>query len=293
MASAQSKLFYSFLRLIGKKSLLKRQFATGRLNLFSSPEPPRKILEICHVHTHQINGSNVFTLTPKQKGSNKHILYLHGGAYVGGFVKVHWNFLAYLLQHLQCSITAPDYPLAPKYTYKEAFEVVATTYKSLLESVHPDNLILMGDSAGGGFALALAQKMKNETVPTPSQLILLSPWLDITLTNPEIAKIDPADPFMGIEGLRMAGMAYAGDTDPAYYLLSPIHGPLEAVGKISVFTGTKEILVADTRKLLALAKSKGIQINYYEYQDMVHVWMLLNFPESRQARDQIIELIKE
>ncbi len=251
------------------------------MNLFSSPEPPRKILEFCHVHTHQINGSNVFTLTPKQKGSNKHILYLHGGAYVGGFVKVHWNFLAYLLQHLQCSITAPDYPLAPKYTYKEAFEVVATTYKSLLESVHPDNLILMGDSAGGGFALALAQKMRNETVPTPSQLILLSPWLDITLTNPEIAKIDPADPFMGmgirqiadqplnfvrvvphlqcgtekkgisnarlytsalqlfsaklnadersafcrtpmgIEGLRMAGMAYAGDTDPAYYLLSP------------------------------------------------------------------------
>lgn len=105
--------------------------------------------------------------------------------------------------------------------------------------------------------------------------------------------IDRWDPFLGIPGLRKAGIAYSGNTDADNFMLSPINGPLDKLGDISVFIGSRDILVADTRKLNHLMLAKGIAISYREYEDMVHVWMLLNFPESRRACVEIINLIKE
>ncbi len=292
MASTQSKLFNTLLKLINKKTFLSKQLAAGKFDSYTCPEPPSKISQTCLVDKFQINGRNVFTLKPKNKNSTgKHILYLHGGAYVQRFNKFHWEFLAELVKRTNCTIAAPDYPLAPAYTYKESFEMVSELYKQLLPAENPDDLIILGDSAGGGFALALAQKMKNEKLNQPGQIILLSPWLDITLTNPDIKDIDPNDPFLGKESLQQAGKLYAGNTNPGYYLLSPINGPLDGLGKISVFAGSNEILVADARKLKSLAKSKGVDLNYYEYANMVHAWMFLNFPESKRAKQQIIDLI--
>jgi acetyl esterase/lipase len=245
------------------------------------------------VHKFQINNRNVFTISPKNKNdSGKHILYLHGGAYVQSFVIFHWWFIAGLVKKTGCTITAPDYPLAPEHTYKESFAMADILYRQLATTVSPDNLILMGDSAGGGFALSLAQKIKDEQISPPAQIILLSPWLDLTLTNPGIKDIDGIDPFLGIEGLQQAAKIYAGDISPDHYLLSPINGSLEGLGKISVFIGSKDILAADARKLKGLAESKSVEINYYEYEDMLHAWMLLNFPESKKAKQQIIDLVQ-
>lgn len=293
MASTQSKLFHLLLRMIGKKDSLKKKFAAGRFDYFNCPEPPARIYRDCHVHKFQVNDRNVFTISPKNKKDNGiRILYLHGGAYVQSFVIFHWWFIAGLVKKTGCSITAPDYPLAPGSTYKESFAMADVLYRQLASSANSGDIILMGDSAGGGFALSLAQKIRDEKIPQPGQLILLSPWLDLTLTNPAIKDIDGIDPFLGIEGLQQAAKIYAGDISPDHYLLSPINGSLEGLGKISVFIGSKDILAADARKLKSLAASKEIGINYYEYKDMLHVWMLLNFPESKKARQQIIELIQ-
>jgi acetyl esterase/lipase len=293
LASIQSKIFKVFLKLVKKKSFLRMQFLTGKFDLFAYPQPPSHLRKTYQVDTFQINDRNVFTLKPRFPGKGKHILYLHGGAYVQSFTRPHWEFLALLVQNLNCSVTAPDYPLAPTYTYVEAFAMVSKLYQELVSRIDPADLILMGDSAGGGFALALAQKMRKEQVKQAHQIILLSPWLDLTLTNPEIEKIDPLDSFLGIEGLQKAGRAYAGTTNLDHYLLSPINGSLEGLGKISLFIGTNEIFLADARKLKELAESKGIEINYYEYPDMFHVWMFLNFPESKKTRQQIFNLIQQ
>jgi acetyl esterase/lipase len=234
----------------------------------------------------------VFTLNQRHIKNQKHILYLHGGAYVEGFVKPHWDFLYMLMQNLDCVITAPDYPLAPAHTFEQSFAMVSEIYKDLSGTTDSKNLILMGDSSGGGFALALAQLIRNEHVPQPGQIILLSPWLDISLTNPGIKDVDPSDYFLGVEGLKMAGEAYAGGTSPDYYLLSPIYGSLEGLAKISLFIGSREILVADARKLKNIAEEKGIAITYNEYPGMFHAWMLLNLPESKKAKKEIVDLIR-
>lgn len=292
MASLQSRFFNILLRLVNKKAFLKKQFAYKKFDLFSCPTPPLKVLNACKTDIFQVHGHNVFTLSPKKHPSCKHILYLHGGGYVQSFTRPHWEFLAFLVNHSNCTITAPDYPLAPTYTYKQAFAMVGDLYKTLIKKVNPQKFILMGDSAGGGFALALAQLMRNENIPQPSQVILLSPWLDVGLTNPAIKDIDPSDLFLGVEGLKLAGKAYAGSTHTDHYLLSPIYGPLEGLGKITIFIGSREILVADARKIKAMAVEKGVKLNYFEYPGMFHTWMLLNLPESKKAKKQIIDLIK-
>ena len=174
----------------------------------------------------------------------------------------------------------------------DAFDMVVPIYRKLADTVSPDDLILMGDSAGGGFALALAQYLYKHNIRQPAQIFLLSPWLDVTLKNPAIKQIDPLDPFLGVEGLKRAGRLYAGDADPEMYLISPINGSMDGLSKIYVFVGSRDILAADARRLKALLEEKNIPIQYYEYKDMIHVWMFLNFPESKKARNEIVQLIR-
>lgn len=289
--SIESKLFYQLLRFINKKRFLEMQFAFRRFNFRNCTEPPKEIYKVCNVGKNQVEGRNVFILSPKKKISSNHILYLHGGAYVQNFVKQHWRFLSMLVRETNCTVIAPDYPLAPEYNYKHTFEMLVSLYQQILISVKPENIMLMGDSAGGGLALALAQKIKLEKLPPPDQLILLSPWLDITLTNPAITEIDRLDPFLSVKGLRKAGLVYAGQSDPNYFMLSPINGELEQVGDISIFIGTYDLLVADARKLKSIAEKKCVAINYREYPGMVYVWMFLSFPEAKLAQKEIFELI--
>ncbi|MFC0772634.1 alpha/beta hydrolase [Terrimonas alba] len=294
MASTQSKLFNLLLRLVNKKRYLRRQLISGKPSFFDRPEPTRRVKRTCRIQKFRVNGRNVFTLAPKNKpAGNKHILYLHGGAYVQNFNIFHWRFLAQLVQTTGCSITAPDYPYAPAYSYQAAFDMVSKLYRQLISKIDPNDFILMGDSAGGGFALALAQKMRDENIVQANRIILLSPWLDITLTNPGIAGIEPNDRFLDKQSLMQAGQLYAGDTDRAHYLLSPVNGSLNGLGRISVFMGSKDILAADTRKLAGIAAASGIKLDYYEYEDMAHAWMFLNFPESKKAKRQIFDLVQQ
>ena len=128
MASTESKLFYFLLRLINKKKFLEMQFAFGRFNFQNSREPPKAIRAACNIAKRSVNKRDVFILTPKTGISKTHILYLHGGAYVQNFVKQHWRFLSMLVESTHCTIIAPDYPLAPIYTYVDAFNMVTPVY---------------------------------------------------------------------------------------------------------------------------------------------------------------------
>ncbi|MFX1708717.1 alpha/beta hydrolase [Chitinophaga sp. CC14] len=292
MASIHSKLFAFFLRLIGKKHFLKTLLATGRQNFYSSPEPTTKVYKFCIVDKRLVNGHPVFTLQSRAGRGRKHILYLHGGAYVQRFTSHHWSFMTELVAATHCTISAPDYPLAPDFTFEDTFNMILALYKELLEKVAKEDLIVMGDSSGGGLALALCQLLVKEQLPQPGQLILLSPWLDISLSNPEIHEIVTQDPFMGLEGLLQAGRIYAGNAPLDHYLLSPIYGSFKGLEHISVFVGTREILVADARKLKKMIDPEDVQFIYVEYPGMVHDWMLINLPESKQARQQIISIIE-
>jgi len=206
-------------------------------------------------------------------------------------VEQHWNFVFSLVKYSGYTVVFPDYPLAPQYCYKEVFKRMEVIYRELTEKHLAENIILMGDSAGGGLALALAQKFRDDHVVQPAHIIMLSPWLDLSMVNPDIPEIQKMDPFLSAIGLKAAGKAYARDISVQNPMVSPVYGEFHDLGKLSLFTGTYDILSADARKLKNICEEQGIEISYFEYPRMVHDWMLLGFPESKQVIKEIDGLI--
>lgn len=123
-------------------------------------------------------------------------------------------------------IVMPMYPPAPEHKYQEAYSDVLATYAGLAADTDPADLTLLGDSAGGGLALGLTQVLEANHLPQPGNIILLSPWLDLTMSNPGIPNIESVDPTLGALGLIEMGRAWAGATDPKDPRLSPINGSM-------------------------------------------------------------------
>jgi acetyl esterase/lipase len=252
---------------------------------------PSKIQEKLSIEMEQSYGKDCYILQGNKQANEKYIIYLHGGGYINQPRVGHWKFMRKIADLSSATMIVPVYPKAPLHQYHESYNQVLPIYEKLLTKTSPKNIIFMGDSAGGGFALALAQLVKEKDLPQPSQIILLSPWLDVTLSNPDIQKFEKDDPALGSYGLAIIGKLYAGDTDPSHYLLSPINGDIQGLGEISLFIGTHELMLADVRKFRDRTKKEGVMINYYEYPKMNHVFPTLPIPEAKKAISQIIDLI--
>lgn len=259
-----------------------------------SDEPPKKLYKKIKIKKGEMNGNVYYELQPRQAhASDKSIFYVHGGAYVYRISRLHWNFLAKLVDELNCTIILPLYPLAPEHTYQETLTFIRDLYLEKINSMkNPENMIIMGDSAGGGLALVLAQLLKEKQLEQPEQIILISPWLDLSLTNPEIAAIEKNDPFLVRQGLMEAGKMYAGTTDTKHPKVSPLYGNFHGLAVITIFMGTHDILAADARRFVAAAKEQGVSVNYMEAPKMVHIYPIYNFPESRIALREIVERVK-
>ncbi len=235
---------------------------------------------------------DTYLLKSPSKSDTRQILYLPGGGYVEQPLMWHWRFLYNLSQKLNGTITVPIYPKAPNHQYDEVFEKVLPIYRDLLTKTSPENIVIMGDSAGGGLSLALSQLLLKEGLPQPGNIVLLSPWLDITLSHPEIESMKKNEPMLNLKLLIESGKTYAGDTDRSNYLLSPINGPLKGLGKITLFIGTHEFFLPDARKFKKLAEKEKLDINYFEYPKMNHVFPVLPIPEAKRAMQQIVDILK-
>lgn len=289
MPSLQSRIIKVVLRLRGVKRKVRRtqKSVEGGNKERLNDQPSPKLYEKHLVSKREFRGRTVWTVSPKDRTSKKYILYLHGGGYLHGFSVLHWHFMSKLVTKLGCTVVAPDYPLTPEHQVHDAFEMVFPLYEELLAEAGSSNLIVMGDSAGGGMGLALAMRARDQSLEQPSDIVLLSPWLDVTMTNLDIKKVERRDPFLDVGGLQYLGRIYAGETDPKNYLISPIYGSLENLAPITLFIGTHDVFVADCRKFRAEAQNQGIEIDYHEYESMVHVWMLMYSPEAKKVSKAI------
>ena len=131
------------------------------LNVDIKSEPPKEIQEEYNIEAETYQNRTVFYLTQKQGATNPYtIFYLHGGSYVSEASAYHWEFLKSIAKDIGATIVMPDYPLAPKYNYKDVFQMIEPLYQEIIEEVGKDKLIVMGDSAGGGLALALLERVR-------------------------------------------------------------------------------------------------------------------------------------
>jgi acetyl esterase/lipase len=255
-------------------------------------ELPKAIQEKAQVSLEEFKNRNLWIFKPNRQTKGKAILYIHGGAFITSLTKYDWSFIEKLISETQATVIVPDYPLAPASDYRDVYDYFDSLYTRVLSDFSHERIIFLGNSAGGGFALGFAQKLRNENRPQPSQIVLVSPWLDITMSNPDIREVDKRDKALGIKGLQMAGALYAGATDAKDYQVSPLYGEFSGLGRISIFIGTHDLFIADARKLRDILDNAGIESNYFEYPKMFHVWVAVtDLKESQHAIQQISWLI--
>ena len=216
------------------------------------------------------------------------VIYLHGGAYVNEIMIPHISFCDRLAKKISGTVFAPLYPLAPNHTYDETYEILEKLYRHLLEQEKP--ITIMGDSSGGGLSAAFAEYLAANDLPQPDNLILISPWVDVSMSG----KYDDVekDPMSGVEGLREMGKAWAGDLDLKDYKVSPLFGDVSKFPKTTIFVGTHEQIQHDVTDFYNKLKDNGIEAELNLGEGMNHVYPVYPLvPESKEAFIHIVERI--
>ncbi|MBM7117420.1 alpha/beta hydrolase [Archangium primigenium] len=251
---------------------------------------PRALRNRCDVREDTVLGQPVYTLTPKHGASGWHIIYTHGGAFVNPLQGAHWDILEQLIEETGATVTVPLYPLAPEHTAAEAFPFLEQVYRDVLGRTAPARVVLCGDSAGGNLALAQALAYREQGLPLPGHLVLFSPWLDLTLSNPEVAAVQPRDIMLRASELVEEGRWWAGAEDPRGARLSPLFADLKGLPPLQIYQGTHDIFLPDARLLRDRVAAAGGQVQLDETPGGFHVFMGATFtPEAHTVFRRIAE----
>lgn len=284
-----------YLRILRRKHILTKEMLTGRIPQHAAPVPASLKKRFRFTH-HSFRDHGFWTVAPEKQQSTQSettVVYMHGGAYVHNMTRYHWDLIGALAGKTGARFLVPDYPLAPTHTCDAVYEFMHAMHADVISSVAPKRMILMGDSAGGGIALGLSEEWKDATI-RPQQTILISPWLDTTLSHPAVEQVNMHDFMLSADGLRLAGKAYAGALPDDHHRHSPKHARLNGVAPISLFTGTHDVLYPDIVELRDRLRRQAHPVRYFEYPQMFHVWPAVTaLDEARHAIDQMAALIKE
>jgi monoterpene epsilon-lactone hydrolase len=251
----------------------------------------RGLRRIAHVEETVVQGFPVIRLTPRSGAGGSQLIYLYGGAYVRPILSAHWQIISTLIRRAGVTVTVPLYGLAPQYTVAEAYGLLDAVYDGLHE--RPDaRVFLGGDSSGGGLALGQAIRLRDDGRPAPAGVVLISPWLDVTLSNPRVPALEPLDRMLGRAGLVEAGRWWAGRHDPRSPLVSPIFDSLAALPPVHTYQGSWDLLAPDAEDLAQKVRSTGGEVHLHRYPDAFHVFVGAPWtPEARAALRDIAGLL--
>lgn len=221
-----------------------------------------------------LNDMKVISLKNKENKS-KAILYIHGGAYVNQLNIQHTTYAYILNKMLKMSVYLPAYPLAPKHDYKESYELITSLYRKLLTEY--DDIVIMGDSAGGGFSLAFCQYLNSIGIRQPSNIIVISPWVDLTMNK---CGNDANDPILGKIGLEEIAKSWANEGDTEDYMLSPYYGDNHNLAKTLIIAGTNEIFYPSIREYYEKLVDDGVEARLIVGEDLFHIYPLFPIKEA-------------
>jgi len=218
------------------------------------------------------------------------LVYFHGGGYFAGSIESHRSLVARMARVLNIRAVSVDYRLAPEFPFPAGLDDAVAVINELVEQgTSPRDLIVGGDSAGGGLATALLMRQRDHAGHQPAGAILLSPWLDLTGTSEAMETVGENDPMLNPDGLRLAAAAYAGDHIQSP-LASPIFGDATGMPPILVFAGTLDILVDDTRTFVTAAQGANVDIEAHVEDGLMHVWPFVDgLPEAAISLEQMGE----
>lgn len=256
------------------------------------PSPPKRFEHQLHLRLESREGWPIYEAWPRGATASATILYLHGGGYVNEITRWHWRLVKELALEVPARCVVPIYPLAPKATASDVVHGAACLARDLLAARGADRVLVMGDSAGGGLALAASLTLGDEGLRQPSRLVLISPWLDATVSDERQVAIAARDKMLRGPGLREAARLYAGALGLDDPLVSPINGDLRGLPSLTVFTGTHDILDCDSQRLARTAREAGVPIDLHEVESAPHVFPLFPSRQGAAARREIVAVCR-
>jgi len=222
------------------------------------------------------------------------ILYLHGGGYVMGSLNTHRELMARLSRSTQARVLGLDYRLAPEDPFPAAVDDAEAAYRWLLEQGAPAAAILIaGDSAGGGLAVATLLRVRDAALPLPAGAVLFSPWTDLTASGESIQTRADTDPMIAPDGIRETAALYHGASDPRDPFVSPLFADLTGLPPLLVQAGDDEILLDDATRLAANAARDGVSAELQIWPGAFHVFQAIpSLPEASEALERVGEFAR-
>lgn len=230
---------------------------------------------------------------PKAEG-HRVILYLHGGGYCFCSPETHRPLVARLCQNAQARGLSIDYRLAPENPFPAALDDAVNAYRWLLaQGISPNGIILAGDSAGGGLAIATAMALRDGGAPLPRALVTFSPWTDLALTGWTILTNAKTDPSTTWETLGICARYYLKNTPPTNPFASPLYGNFRGLPPLLIHVGSEEILRDDATRVAEKAEAAGCDVSVEVWEGMPHVFQRFwRLPEARGSLDRAGSFIR-
>lgn len=240
----------------------------------------------------RLGGVDVDLVTPAVPPTAS-IVYFHGGAYVSGSPRSYRRLLTHLAAVTGCRVYAVDYRLAPEHPFPAAIDdgVAACT---AVAGRHPaEQMVIAGDSAGGGLTLAAAVALRDRGAAMPAALVCIAPWVDLTCSGSSMRSHARRERMMTPAGLRADARRYAGDTDPRDPAISPLFADLRGLPPLLIQVGDDEVLLDDALRLADSARDSGVEVTLQVWPRLWHVWHLYAglMPEADAAVTAIADFI--
>ena len=274
----------------------------GRKKFFSDPEKMEKHLEELRIEqskpyvmpeewdfetTVRVEKFGVHDCYILNEGKERAVMYLHGGSGIHQMLKYHYRFIKKMIKSEDVTVYLPIYPLAPTYSCKEAYPMLESVYDMMLTKHDPSKITVMGDSMGGNLALSFPMSI-NGRKDMCGSIVLLSPCLDMSGDHPKTEEYYKREPRLTLYELKRCGELWSGEKDVHDPIVSPIYGQLEGLPKISLYVGTKELLLLDAERLRDRALEEGHELDYHEWKGMSHVFPVQPIREAKLVFPQIM-----
>jgi monoterpene epsilon-lactone hydrolase len=220
-----------------------------------------------------LGGIRAERVAPANAVEGRRILCLHGGGYEAGSPRSHRPLAARLAEAARSAAVLPDYRLAPEHPFPAALDDAVEAYRALLaDGVWPERMIIAGDSAGGGLAVAVALRLKDEGLPQPAGLLLISPWADLTLSHATHETKAADDPMIARDRASESAASYRGGADARHPLISPVFGDFTGLAPMLIQVGSEETLLGDSLMLAERAGHARVAVRLEIWPEMIHVW---------------------
>ncbi|WP_110241049.1 alpha/beta hydrolase [Nocardioides gilvus] len=246
-------------------------------------------------------GFPTYVFAPRGRRVTRTIFYVHGGGYMAPIDQFHVLYAATLARRLDARIVMGDYPLAPAHTWRDSYEQMldlAVTWAQQTGEAGERGMTLMGDSAGGGYALAIAQGMRDraatETTPQAAQMVLHAPWADLSMSAPGTDEASLGDPWLMLSKIHLYAEWWAGGAeDLTRPEVSPALGDLRDLPPTLMLHGTRDTLAPGCRMLARRAVEAGWDLTSIEEHGLLHVYSIFPVvPEGRNAMRQVLDFLR-